>query len=50
MEKERGAHCSGLAWRIACPGEPGGLQFTGSQRVVHELAAEHNSGLNHPQN
>ena len=29
-------HCSILAWRIPWTEEPDGLQFMGSQRVVHD--------------
>ena len=29
-------HSSPLAWKIAWTEEPGGLQFTGSQRVGHD--------------
>ena len=29
-------HSSILAWRIPWTGEPGGLQFLGSQRVRHD--------------
>ena len=31
-------HSSILAWRIPWTEEPGGLQFTGSQRVRHNLS------------
>ena len=33
LKKEMAIHCSILAWRISWTGEPGGLQFMGSQRV-----------------
>ena len=33
LEKEMATHSSVLAWRIPWMEEPGGLQFTGSQRV-----------------
>ena len=33
LEKEMATHSSILAWRIPRMEEPGGLQFTGSQRV-----------------
>ena len=36
LEKEMAAHSSVLAWRIPGTGEPGGLQFTGSQRIRHD--------------
>ena len=39
--KEMAAHSSVLAWRVPWTEEPGGLQSTGSQRVRHDLAAEH---------
>ena len=35
LEKEMATHPSTLAWRIPSMEEPGGLQFTGSQRVRH---------------
>ena len=36
LEKEMATHSSILAWRIPWTEEPGGLQFTGSQRVRHD--------------
>ena len=36
LEKEMATHSSTLAWRIPWREEPGGLQSTGSQRVVHD--------------
>ena len=36
LEKEMAAHSSTLAWRIPWTEELGGLQFMGSQRVVHD--------------
>ena len=36
LEKEAAIHSSILAWRIPWMKEPGGLQFTGSQRVGHD--------------
>ena len=33
LEKEMATHSSILAWKIPWTEEPGGLQFTGSQRV-----------------
>ena len=36
LEKEMAIHSSILAWRIPWMKEPGGLQFTGSQRVGHD--------------
>ena len=38
LEKEMATHSSILAWRIPWMEEPGGLQFTGSQRVGHDWA------------
>ena len=35
LEKEMEIHSSILAWKIPRTEEPGGLQFTGSQRVGH---------------
>ena len=34
--EEMATHSSILAWRIPWTEEPGGLQFTGSQRVGHD--------------
>jgi len=36
LEEEMATHSSVLAWRIPWTEEPGGLQFTGSQRVRHD--------------
>ena len=36
LEKEMATHSSTLIWRIPWTEEPGGLQFTGSQRVGHD--------------
>ena len=36
LEKETATHSSVLDWRIPGTGEPGGLQFTESQRVGHD--------------
>ena len=36
LEKGMATHSSVLAWRIPWTGEPGGLQFMGSQRVGHD--------------
>ena len=36
LEKEVAAHSSFLGWEIPWTEEPGGLQFTGSQRVGYE--------------
>ena len=35
LEEERATHSSILAWRIPWTEEPGGLQYTGLQRVGH---------------
>ena len=35
-EESTATHCSMLAWEIPGAEEPGGLQFTGSQRVGHD--------------
>ena len=36
LEKEMATHSSILAWRIPWTEKPGGLQSTGSQRVLHD--------------
>ena len=36
LEKEMATQSSSLAWRIPWTEEPGGLQYTGSQRVGHD--------------
>ena len=36
LEKGMATHSSILAWGIPWTEEPGGLQFTGSQRVGHD--------------
>jgi len=36
IEKEMATHSSILAWKIPRTEEPGGLQFTESQRVGHD--------------
>ena len=36
LEKGMATHASTLTWRIPWTGEPGGLQFMGSQRVSHD--------------
>ena len=38
LEKAMATHSSIFAWRIPWTEEPGGLQFTGSQRVGHDWA------------
>ena len=40
LEKEMAAHSSTLAWEIPWTEESGGLQFTGLQRVGHDLATK----------
>ena len=41
LEKGMATHSSILAERITWTEEPGGLQFTGLQRVGHDWATEH---------
>ena len=41
LEKGMATHSSILAWEIPWTEEPGGLQSMGSQRVRHNLDAEH---------
>ena len=36
LEEGMAIHSSFLVWRIPCTEEPDGLQFMGSQRVVHD--------------
>ena len=36
LEEEMAAHSSILAWKIPWTEEPGGLQYTGLQRVGHD--------------
>ena len=36
LKKEMATHSNTLAWRIPWMEEPGGLQFTGSQRIRHD--------------
>ena len=38
LEEGMAPHSSVLAWRIPWAEEPGGLQFTGSQRVGHDCS------------
>ena len=38
LEEEMAIHSSILAWRTPQTEEPGGLQFTESQRIEHDLA------------
>ena len=45
LEKEMATHCSMLAWRIPWTEEPHGLQFTGLQRVRHNLATKQQQQL-----
>ena len=35
-EKEMATHSSILAWKITWTEKPGGLQYTGSQKVGHD--------------
>ena len=46
LEEEIGIHSSILAWRIPWTEEPGGLHFTGSQRVRRDLAHHLTLNLN----
>ena len=41
LEKEMATHSSIPAWKIPWTEEPGGLQFTGSQRVGHAWGPGH---------
>ena len=41
LEKAMATHSSILAWRIPWTEEPGGLQFTESQRVGHHWATKY---------
>ena len=41
LEEEMATHSNFLAGKIPRTEEPGGLQSTGSQRVQHEWATEH---------
>ena len=41
LEKRIATHSSILAWGIPWTEEPGGLQFTGSQRVRYDWATKH---------
>ena len=36
LEKGMATHSNILAWRIPWTGEPGGLQYMGSQRVIQD--------------
>ena len=40
LEKEMETHSSIFAWRIPWTGEPGGLQFMGSQRIRHDWSTD----------
>ena len=40
LEKEMATHSSIPAWEIPWTEQPGGLQFTGSQRVGHDLVTK----------
>ena len=41
LEKKMATHSSVLAWKIPWAKEPGGLQFTGLQRIEHDCVTEH---------
>ena len=43
LEKEIATHSSILAYKITGTGEPGRLQFMGSQRVRHDWAIKHST-------
>ena len=43
LEEGMATHSTILSWRIPWTEEPGGLQFMGSQRVVHNWATEHST-------
>ena len=47
LEEDRVTHSSVLAWDISWTGEPGRLQFTGSQRVRHDwlTTAQHSTSI-----
>ena len=45
LEKEMATHSSILAWKTWQTEEPGGLQSKESQRVRHDLATEHSTGI-----
>ena len=40
LEKEMAIHSSVLAWEIPWMEKPGGLQLTGSQKSLYDLAAK----------
>ena len=45
MEKKMASHSIILAWGIPWTEDPAGLQFMGSQRVRHSLAAEYTHAI-----
>ena len=45
LEEGKATHSSVLAWRIPWTEEPDGLQSMGSQRVGHDQATKHSTGL-----
>ena len=47
LEEEMATHSSILAWKIPWSEEPGGLQFSGYQRVRHDRAVKAVEGLLH---
>ena len=49
LENGMAAHSSTLAWRVPWTEEPGGLQFMGLQRVIHDLVTKNNSTNMNPQ-
>ena len=46
LEKEMATLSSILAWGIPWPGEPGGLQSMGLQKVEHDWATERADTIN----
>ena len=44
LEKEIEPHSDILAWEVPWTGEPGGLQFIGSQSVRHSWVTNHREG------
>ena len=45
LEEEMATHSIILAWGIPWTEDPAGLQFMGSQRVRHSLAAEYTHAI-----
>ena len=50
LEEEMATHSTILAWRIPWTEEPGGLQFTGSQRADYDLVTVKQQNLHYIQN